>query len=82
MTTTISAIFDGTVFVPDEPVHLPQLSRCTLVVETADGAVEEDRKEIIDDQWLLDQIEKLPPADLPSDFAAQHDHYLYGTPKR
>jgi len=24
----------------------------------------------------------LAPTDLPADAAAQHDHYLYGTPKR
>lgn len=24
----------------------------------------------------------MPPDDLPDDLAAQHDHYLYGTPKR
>jgi len=31
---------------------------------------------------LLDEIDALPPMDAPADFAAQHDHYLYGTPKR
>jgi len=32
---------------------------------------------------LLEMLDKLPVnPDLPEDFAEQHDHYLYGTPKR
>jgi len=32
---------------------------------------------------LVEMLDQLPAnPNLPTDFAAQHDHYLYGTPKR
>ena len=82
MTATISAIYDGAVFVPDEPVDLPLQAKCLLVVQSEEKPPAIEQRELVDHQWLLDQIDKLPPAGLPEDAAAQHDHYLYGLPKR
>ena len=34
---------------------------------------------------ILDQVDSMPPEafdDLPKDGASEHDHYIYGTPKR
>ena len=80
--TTLIAHFDGKVIVPDEPVDLPV--DCTLEVHVQllakqTPAVGEDRPLM----KLLRSLEELPPnPDWPADGAAQHDHYLYGLPKK
>lgn len=75
--TTIRAHFDGGVFVPDEPVDLPQgrVVRFQFEEET-----EESGHPLL---ALLEIAEQYPddPAS-PTDLAAQHDHYLHGMPKR
>lgn len=72
MTRTITAHFDGKVIVPDEVVELPVGQSLRLQLELV-----ENRAPFAD---LLDFAADLP--DAPSDLAAQHDHYLYGTPKK
>lgn len=73
---SIRAHYDGKVFVPDEPVGLPPNAavRLLLVPET-DG-----------DRPLLDLVRATQgfadDGSWPGDAATQHDHYLYGTPKR
>ena len=73
MTRIIKAHFDGKVFVPDEPVELPVGQSLQIQVELANGTVGPFAD-------LVRFAADLP--DAPSDLAAQHDHYLYGTPKR
>jgi hypothetical protein len=79
MTRTIKAHFDGKVFVPDEPVDVPAGQTVTLEVrQEVEPAAK--RGTLAD---LADWAETLPRLpDSPGDAAAQHDHYLYGTPKR
>ncbi len=82
--TTIRAHFDGKVFVPDEPVDLPVGQHVNIPVMPKGQAVPPPPagKTLAE---LADWIESLPPVegdDSPGDRAAQHDHYLYGTPKR
>ena len=79
MTTTLRAHFDGKVLVPDEPVELP--TDCVLQLEvTSQGTVANDPTPL---ERLAQIARELPDdLDLPTDGAAQHDHYLYGTPKR
>ncbi|HEX4962636.1 MAG TPA: hypothetical protein VF173_17505 [Thermoanaerobaculia bacterium] len=72
MTRTITAHFDGEVIIPDEPVQLPVGQTLRLHLELA-----EPPTPFAD---LLRFAADLP--DAPSDLAAQHDHYLYGSPKR
>ena len=31
---------------------------------------------------VMEEIERLPPLDLPTDFAINHDYYIHGGPKR
>ena len=73
MTRTIIAHFDGKVLVPDEPVQLPvgQPLQVHVEVPALSAARFAD---------LLSFAADLP--DAPTDLAAQHDHYLYGSPKR
>ena len=72
MTKTISAHFDGKVIVPDEPLQLPVGKPLRVQLEVVDAAAP-----FAD---LLQFAADLP--DAPPDLAAQHDHYLYGHPKK
>jgi hypothetical protein len=85
--TVLKAHFDGKVLVPDEPVDLPV--NCALEVHvqpvshpTIPGLqVGKVGKTFL--QNLAEELAKCPSnPDTPRDGAAQHDHYLYGTPKR
>ena len=91
MSKTITATFDGRSFVPDEP---PELAAGTVVriewrgEEPAPAVDEPEPEQAADGQrdWvddLLEYIDSIPAhPDTPTDLAAEHDHYLYGTPKR
>jgi hypothetical protein len=73
MTQTNKAHFDGKAIIPDEPVQLPLGQHLTVWVELPDAS--ESRF-----SGLLRFEIDLPGA--PSDLSSQHDHYLYGSPKR
>lgn len=78
MRRTVQAIFDGEVLRPAEPLNL-EPNRCYRVT------VEDEVPELdeLRTGGVLDDIVALAQdLDLPPDFAQQHDHYLYGTPKR
>lgn len=78
--TTIKARFDGHVFVPDTPVHLPVGYTLEIPIPaTPSDSTEACLSHLAE---LAGQLERLPAnPDWPSDGAEQHDHYLYGTPK-
>lgn len=78
----VHAVYENGVFRPLDPVELPENCPVALVVrpEQQQGA-----QTIAGDPLMrLAALagEHLENPDLPTDFAAQHDHYLYGTPKR
>jgi hypothetical protein len=75
--TVLKAHFDGKVLIPDESVNLPL--NCTLEVHVKSVAAE-NRRPLAEVAELLKQFPENP--DWPADGAAQHDHYLYGTPQR
>ncbi len=76
--TTIKAHFDGKTFVPDEPVTALQPGDRVEVFPSA-----EERSADVETLWRWLDEEVIPSsADLPRDLAHQHDHYLYGTPKK
>ncbi len=77
--TTLIAHFDGRVLVPEEPVALPTDCRLEVRVSPLKGAATQQRP-----LAALAALAKQFPAnpDSPGDAAAQHDHYLYGTPKK
>jgi hypothetical protein len=70
---TITAHFDGRAFVPESPVDLPV---GTTVEVNIDVVTQEESPH----KWMLELGADLP--DSPGDLAHQHDHYLYGTPKK
>jgi len=77
--TKLKAHFDGKVLVPDEPVDLPVNCELEVQIQVAaqNGSGEKPLEKLAK---ALSQLE--PNPDWPADGAAQHDHYLYGTPKR
>ncbi|MEX0777441.1 MAG: hypothetical protein WD042_17185 [Phycisphaeraceae bacterium] len=86
MTTRLRAHFDGKVLVPDEPVDLPvgeplELTVCGTQAQSSEPAPP-DPKTLAELADWIESLPPLPPGTLPRDGAAQHDHYLYGTPKR
>jgi predicted DNA-binding antitoxin AbrB/MazE fold protein len=74
-TKTLHAVFDGAVLKPMMPVDLKVGTRYVLTVES--------KQEVID-------VEKDPAFNLSSlavktnisDLSTEHDHYLYGLPRR
>jgi hypothetical protein len=77
--TKLKAHFDGKVLVPDEPVDLPIDCVLEVQVRTLPDSSPEDRP-LMNLVKLLEALPDNPNA--PTDGAAQHDHYLYGLPKR
>jgi hypothetical protein len=74
---TIKAHFDGRVFIPEQPVNLPAGAVVEIPLPTP---MPKSPRPLV----ALAEIAQMFPdnPDLPEDLAAQHDHYLYGTPKR
>ena len=81
MTKTLLVQFDGSVLVPQGPVDLP--IGCPLEVRIAEAKPDESQQPVgeVLAQWLK-RRRPIDWGDMPRDGAAQHDHYLYGHPKR
>jgi hypothetical protein len=76
---TVKARFDGRVFVPEEPVDLP-VGHILEIPINPPAAANSNGQGPLDE--LLQTLNQLPTnPHWPADGAAQHDHYLYGTPK-
>ena len=78
MENTVKARFDGQVFVPEQPVHLP-----TGTVVNVPLPPVAPPSAVAPLGALVQLLEGFPSnPDWAPDSAAQHDHYLYGTSKR
>lgn len=75
---SIKAYFDGNALIPKEPLDLPRGSEVIVHVESPSVAPNANGKSALD--WIL--ANPIEHDDLPQDLAEQHDHYLYGTPKK
>ena len=71
--TMLNAHFDGKQVVLDEPMPngIPADTRLRVLVETGSRP-----------QSLLKIAARATDADLPHDYAEQHEHYVKGTPRR
>jgi hypothetical protein len=74
----INAHYDGRVIVPDEPVDLPPNQALVVRIEKKEPDQSVARESAL--AWLA--ANAIDDAEVPSDLADQHDHYLYGVPKR
>lgn len=73
MGKSLTAVFDGEMLRPDHPADLEPDTRYRIVVEEAIPEAA--------DPW--DVMESLIGSiDAPEDWSVEHNHYLYGTPKR
>jgi hypothetical protein len=76
--TTFTAHSTGRALVPDAPVKLPRGSKYRVTVEPLDA---DDGKgfPLLD---LAVELSRKMKGNYPPDLAKNHDHYLYGRPKR
>lgn len=73
-TKTLHAIFDGNVLRPEESIDLEVNVRYLVTIQ---------RKEDTVSQNLWDTLKKFSgKVEGPEDWSKEHDHYLYGVPKR
>jgi predicted DNA-binding antitoxin AbrB/MazE fold protein len=76
MALTFEAVYENGVLKPAEPLPLKEHEKVRVTVEPARPPIWER---------ILALTADAPAEELakpPIDSAAQHDHYLYGTPKR
>ena len=76
MAITVEAIYEDGVLKPAQPLPLKEHEKVNVTVEEKQPSLVER---------IVTRARALPPevlGALPDDLAAQHDHYLYGTPKR
>jgi hypothetical protein len=70
MSQQLTVIFDGEVLRPEMPLNLLPNARYVITIEQDNQA----------NVW--DLLETMSgTVDAPTDWASEHDHYLYGTPK-
>ena len=75
MVRTLTVVFDGEVLRPEDTIDLKLNGRYRVTVE--------DEVEISEEQSAWEVLEQLTgTVEAPEDWAAEHDHYLYGSPKR
>jgi len=78
MIKTVHAIFDGKVFHPEEAVDLKINKRYRLKIEPIKTRIQPDDVE----SDLAYNIASLAVNTGIPDLASNHDHYLYGLPKK
>ncbi len=75
MIETLTAVFDGEVLRPERPSDLKPNTRYRVIIE--------EEVHQADGESVWDLLEGLTgTVEAPDDWASEHDHYLYGTPKR
>jgi len=76
MPITIEAVYENGMLKPAQPLPLKEHEKVRLTVEPVQPSLAER---------IVALARELPPEVLdswPTDGASQHDHYLYGAPKR
>jgi len=75
MTKILEVLFDGSVFRPSGPVDLEAGKKYTITVQLSPEGSDADKDPAF-------EIASLAVDTHISDLAEEHDHYLYGSPKR
>jgi len=74
MEQTLTVVFDGKVLRPESPLNLQPNTRYLITIQNLSS------ESTGNNAW--DTLEALVgTVDAPSDWAKEHDHYLYGTAK-
>lgn len=79
---TYRGTVQGGVVVLPEGVALPEGAEVTVTPRAAPAEGAAARPKIWEKLEELARWAETQPCDLPADLAANHDHYLHGTPKR
>lgn len=74
MNELIAVTFDGSVLKPDKPLKLERNKRYLITIVPEEVAP-------VQNAWDLSE-NLTGTVEAPEDWSAEHDHYLYGTPKR
>ena len=74
MSKELHVLFDGEILKPIGPVNLKPNTRYRVTVECEETSGKQDLWDVLNS--LSGVVEG------PVDWAQEHDHYLYGTPKR
>jgi predicted DNA-binding antitoxin AbrB/MazE fold protein len=90
MSITIDATYEDGVLKPSQPLPFSEHQQVRVTVEAGTPSLLDRRDEIQTTgpslaERLIARANALPEevvARLPTDGASQHDHYIYGTPKR
>jgi antitoxin component of MazEF toxin-antitoxin module len=86
MSTLVKADASGAVTLPAELCRAAGVEPgADWVAEVQDGQIVLQRPRQPIWEEILDLVKDIPPEELdklPTDGASQHDHYIYGTPKR
>ncbi|NEO53333.1 MAG: hypothetical protein F6K54_09720 [Okeania sp. SIO3B5] len=77
MLEKFTVTYDGSVFYPEETINLKPNTRYTIQIISQEKQTETTYKNAWD---LLEEMAGTYEA--PEDWSKEHDHYLYGTPKR
>jgi predicted DNA-binding antitoxin AbrB/MazE fold protein len=81
MTRTITVVYDGEVLRPTEPLDLERDAEYRVTIEDTQPRADDDAT-VEDERYPLTKFLKYATDMGIPDFAEQHDHYLYGTPKK
>ncbi len=75
MSQSVVVVYDGTVLRPETPLELETDRRYMVTLTPLEHATGQESA------WdILDAL--AGTVDAPEDWATEHDHYLYGAPKR
>jgi predicted DNA-binding antitoxin AbrB/MazE fold protein len=75
MTKTLEVVYDGSVFRPSGPVDLEAGKKYTISVCSP------EKDERVEQDSAFDLSSLAVATNIP-DLSEEHDHYLYGSPKR
>lgn len=76
MGKSVTVLFDGDVLRPDHPLDLEPNTRYQITI----GPIEPEPNGSSENAWQV-LSDLAGTVDAPPDWASEHDHYLYGTPK-
>ena len=76
-------VVNGAIVLSDQSVHLPEGVAVRVEIESVDSANDAQGTDG-EAPTMYDKYQSIIGAikDMPEDFAAEHDHYIHGTPKR
>ncbi len=74
MSNTVIVSYDGQVLHPETPLELETNTRYRVTISPLTGDATHNAWDVLDE--LTGTVEA------PSDWSSEHDHYLYGAPKR